>query len=851
MFYELIYTRCGKGINIESGSISTEANGFKTYAVSEELLNDKDIDRKYLGSIVRMTAPNNLSGMTDDAYMYFVPQKGVGYIMNFHPVSNDSEEGGMFSRRGGNYINQLYIGTIDEDYPYELFGSEGIWDAKGKGQAYYYETEAGRLPTREKLIPDTVKIGLDELSEFVTGWRLEAVKKAVAFLLSQYSSPLENRKYLVIREANTANIELWIAAIESAFSPRMASGLPFATRMTDFINKNRYAISTAGVYQDQIDLQNPNQKRLFRAMIVGADSRDGNGVKETVAKVSTPYVLLDGVKKVFSFDTSVDHPMYQLITSYSDEHIRFCRQFLQMFDLREPGDVILQLYEAFKYWEAYEEGCRLEDLLRTIRIIRNYTLVKTPFSESVYNQIKKKLIVHMKQNVSGSAEVIGWIGTISATINDNETDTFIVQLISNAYIESLFSSPTDRIVRDLLHLAQQYNNVNNVYSRVLSDDIFNKKNRNLIAFSEQEWSAFLSVLLEAPDRIIENNINIFWAYVSMGIKALFIIGLFKKAERIAAQFHGKMPQVAGKLILSEARSTSDKHYSTYLVSVWATLFADTFAADNELTEAYTQLKKYGLEKEIPALLARRISADMTLRDKERFLKDILCDVRYKGMDLTPVLTALDVGLSISDKRAVSIATLIQQNLNGKIRCINSAHIYALAVLDDLQDKNSIGRMKSLFVQGFPSLEDETYSNSLMKKITDSQMPMNMFCEIVINAAKSRFYTEKIVEKVFQDVGSKRIFFVEGLFQTAEEMQIYSLPNANQLFSVIVTKCAQFKSFDKNMSWILNAIKRESTVDFLKFVFKRAKDEREQNQKPSLIGRLFGKGAANSSDDKDD
>ena len=87
----------------------------------------------------------------------------------------------------------------------------------------------------------------------------------MAFLLSQYSLPTENRKYLVIQDEDAAKIELWIAAIQSAFSPRMASGLPFATRLDKFTNTNKYTVNLNGHYQAQMNLQDPNQRlRLER-----------------------------------------------------------------------------------------------------------------------------------------------------------------------------------------------------------------------------------------------------------------------------------------------------------------------------------------------------------------------------------------------------------------------------------------------------------------------------------------------------------------------------------------------------------------------------------------------------------
>lgn len=152
-------------------------------------------------------------------------------------------------------------------------------------------------------------INFDDIAAFVAEGRREALIGAIAFIVTQYSLPPEERKFLVIRDENSKLIELWIAAIESAFSPRMAAGLSFATRLDKFANANKYTVNLSGQYQTQINLQSPNQKLRFRAMIVGVDERDRTNAAAAKALANSPYVVLDGKTKTLSVNVDTSNPL--------------------------------------------------------------------------------------------------------------------------------------------------------------------------------------------------------------------------------------------------------------------------------------------------------------------------------------------------------------------------------------------------------------------------------------------------------------------------------------------------------------------------------------------------------------
>ena len=87
-------------------------------------------------------------------------------------------------------------------------------------------------------------------------------------------------------------------------------------------------------------------------MIVGVDERDRVNTAAVRQLANSPYAVLNGKDKSFIGETSTSHPYYKAITAYNEQHIRFCREFLQMLDIAEPNGDVLKLYDAYTVLDA-------------------------------------------------------------------------------------------------------------------------------------------------------------------------------------------------------------------------------------------------------------------------------------------------------------------------------------------------------------------------------------------------------------------------------------------------------------------------------------------------------------------
>lgn len=132
MYSELIYTRCGEGIDILRGRNPIKNSGFKVFSCSENVTDAGFTDLPFLYATAQSKEPYADPSFMDDAYLFVVPDLGGKYLLNFHPIPFDRTATGDYSHRPGNFINQIFIGQFDDIYPYELFGNESVWDAQNE-----------------------------------------------------------------------------------------------------------------------------------------------------------------------------------------------------------------------------------------------------------------------------------------------------------------------------------------------------------------------------------------------------------------------------------------------------------------------------------------------------------------------------------------------------------------------------------------------------------------------------------------------------------------------------------------------------------------------------------------------
>ncbi|MBQ7545189.1 MAG: hypothetical protein IJT02_09645 [Synergistaceae bacterium] len=446
MFYELIYTRCRNGIDILSGKPIT-SEGYKVYACSPELLAQSGfVDAELLLNAAQAkqsyadvySDADSAKPFMDEAYLYCVPDFGQSFITEFHPVHYDPERVGNYTKKPGNFLNQIFAGDFGNFYAWELFGDSSVWNAKLNDEPYYYSVNPAPLPMRE-LVPSGKGYTLDDIREFIAGGRTELLKKAVSFLIAQYALKPEERRYLVIREACSRNIELWIAAIECAFSPRMSAGLPFATRLDNYPSSNVYTVRALdGKYQPMMNFQDPSQRMRFRAMIVGVNMQDNSNNGPVMAFAAKQFAVLDGVKMTAEFEADTGAGYFGAITGFDSEHREFCAGFLQALDIRHPSPDMPELYEAFCGLKNVD-ALTSRELSAVVGSLCSYGLADTPEARRIYSTLRDSFVRVAEQDFDAAVLLAEWVERNSRTMNDGTARENLSSAMCALVRENMFS----------------------------------------------------------------------------------------------------------------------------------------------------------------------------------------------------------------------------------------------------------------------------------------------------------------------------------------------------------------------------------------------------------------------------
>lgn len=358
MLNQLIYTRCMPHRDLKNKGQVVRADGFGVFSMSRELVTNPPVsnyDFLQTRLAVQNGAKETSAAGLFNSYEYTAISSKV-YAMSYEfarPHCKEPRKNGQ-GHRTGTYIKQCLVG-VPGDYPFKWFGAS-VWDAHLKSENDYYldenpSAEPAWLSTVDDM-PNGSYITVDKIKQFVKAGRAEAVKAGIWFLLHEYAKPENERKVLLIKDI-PENVELWIAAIEYAFSAEMAQKVTFSTNKTklgtQIDNSLFFYTDDSGKFY-QMRNNSIKQTRHPYNMIVGYHPKDSfcAAVKQMP---TSNFVMIDGTTNTvfFATDESIRSPYYTAAVQYNADIIDFTSIVLPSLPVDTITDKIPELFDAYKY----------------------------------------------------------------------------------------------------------------------------------------------------------------------------------------------------------------------------------------------------------------------------------------------------------------------------------------------------------------------------------------------------------------------------------------------------------------------------------------------------------------------
>ncbi len=347
--HQIVYTRCSHHRDIKNGTVS-RSDGYGIFSMDKELF--ADIGKVDIQLISKLLPPKNAASESSiglfNSYEYY-PVSGSDYAFAYEfsrPKGTVPRKNGI-SHRPGNYVKQCLIGQA-EGYPYQWFGSD-MWNAWKVPENDYYLDDGSRrepefLPVLSFDKSSKGNINYENIQKFVHGGRQELIKQAVWFLINE-GFDTEKSRVLFIKDY-PQNVELWIAAIESCFTPEIARQISFITNRTNISKVSNdlfYYTDESGKFSYH---SGKGAKRRPYYMITGIHPED-RFVSSIVP--CDNLVMLDGIKKTFSVqpDERINAKYYNAVFDFSDDLYRFCTAIMTKFSIKDVK-TIPEFYDSVK-----------------------------------------------------------------------------------------------------------------------------------------------------------------------------------------------------------------------------------------------------------------------------------------------------------------------------------------------------------------------------------------------------------------------------------------------------------------------------------------------------------------------
>ena len=714
MFYEAIYTRCRKGIDIMTGAERIN-DGNKVYSCSNELLGEGFVDKKYFSKEIAKSQSFREPDFMDDAYLYYTPMVGNNFIINFHPFKFDPTIEARFANRGG-IINQGIVGDFSDIYPFELFRDKNVWYAQERGQAFYYTTDPTPLPARDDIKSPSGVYSIDDIKAFVQDGRREALKSAIAFIIKAFSDGNASNQCLLISDESTTNIELWIAAIEYGFSPRLAANISFATRMDQFVNNNR--IKQGETAPCSVNCISDELKSKFRAMIIGVVSSDRQNTPLIRSAQNYGFALLDGIQKKAMFDADTSNKYFDFVTMYDDAHTAFCREFLQTFGLGSPSQELFKLLQY--YLMLSDDTISVSNYIKVIRNITHLSIHQTRTLKGLYSQANNMLDVCLKEDFSGAMSVMDWISKAATVLKDEAVTSRLYNTVCDSFDKVLYDEEAYEETQNLWKMVRASGFLKAVSERVTDANNIAAHKSDIAMASPNKAIQIAEIYAETSK--INSNADTNTAKQMAAYCAVSCSNSKdeKAIHRLIEVFSNRFGPEKYDFWLDVVKSCETGTAVFTLENLLASM-SNTLSSEHELELFCELLSKKGFHSVIPMAIKQSFSSMGTCRDVERFFTNKKLLSFIKPEDMSKVLKYADDRIGV-DSSALRVAQYIQENRPERVAYSNSAHILGLDAISNKRKKEELTDILPVYIkQRFPSVTNERYINDLVVAITRAKL----------------------------------------------------------------------------------------------------------------------------------
>ena len=606
--------------------------------------------------------------------------------------------------------------------------------------------------------------------------------------------------------------------------------------MDRFQTNNIYTVNQSGQYLTQKNFSDPKQIRRFYAMLVGADARDGTNFSAAKAFPNSPFAVLDGMSRRFSVQEDCSHPFYEGVTAYDGAHREFCREFLQMTPLSVPSQELLPLYEAYAALHRFAEGGSAADCAAGVQGIIRFQVRVTPYLNRLYETVRSRFSAMLCEDAVSGLSVLHWLEITADALGDSRAIPELHKTVCGVMIREGYLHPADSAVHALFDAVCRMTEAKKTAKSFVSVQMAEQFSKQMLAYSPAEWDAFTELFFACAETAQGMERAAGEAVLLLCAASSYRNKNGQKLVETAKKFTARRCISVRETLLDEAERTADRKYAHFLVQALVYAMPEQVSSGEKLNKLYNDLE---LRCRAECFSAALLLKAETVTDPSKiaaFLTAVCTNEAFQELELAPVFQALDRNLRIGDADAAKAAGRIQTAKPRTLKCIQSAHIYALTVLDGKYTGEKLDKvLKGLAAQGFPCAEEDTYADELIRLVMRPSVPDSTFRLMTEAAARSGYYCQKLTDALFAD-GSRQSYERLALLTEAAAAM-----NSAAYADALTRRCSRLKRMSRQIAEIRSRLTTDTARDYLAEIEAAAEKLAAQNAQPSLLQKLFGKG----------
>jgi hypothetical protein len=297
-------------------------------------------------------------------------------------------------------------------------------------------------------------------------------------------------------------------------------------------------------------------------------------------------------------------------------------------------------------------------------------------------------------------------------------------------------------------------------------------------------------------------------------------------------------------MLFSVAKDADKGYKEFIVKLLINIDNSILASNASMNDFIKKLRSERMELLIASVLKYRILTLTKPAEIEQFIKIVKenLPINNNESDLVEVYQALDSKLVLTEKGTMSVALKIWNEKPQEAVCTNSAHFYALEVLNDKANRDRIiEKYKGLIQQGFPSEKNNDYIRKLIEKLFKAQLDQNEFAFFIKLFARVPEYITELVVAILEITTSKQNDEWNTLIAVAIGAKTPTVHNT------LIDECSKLKEGEKALAQLNDLLEPGEKQNYFKELAEKAKEIIRSKKPQSGLKRFLNLFVADDND----